>query len=104
MSSWLSWVRLSSGQNLRRSRLDLCFELLKLFVDDVFVVREVGLEPLKRTGVVLGLEVGLELIELLIGHLVGQAHADTHFQRLVDVGQKPTLILGRQAAEPNLLQ
>lgn len=49
---------------------DFGFELIKFLLDDLFVVREVGLEPFKGTSIVLGLKVFLKFVKLLIGHLI----------------------------------
>lgn len=97
-------VGLGRGQNLWCRSLDLCFQLLKFLVDDVFVVRKIALQPFEGASIILGLEVGLELVELLIAHLVCQAHTDTHLQRLIYMSQQTTLVFNRQTAEPDGLE
>jgi len=69
-----------------RGRLgDFSFQLVEFLLDDILVIREVGLQPFKGAGVILGLEIAFKLVKLLVGHLVGQTDADPHFQRFVNM-------------------
>jgi hypothetical protein len=62
---------LAARQDLWCALCDLSLELIEFLLDDLLVVRKVSFEPLESTGVILGFEVFLELIELLVRHLVG---------------------------------
>ncbi len=76
---------LRSGQYLGRGLGDFGLELVEFLLDYLFVVREVGFQPLESAGIVLGLEVFLEFVQLLVGHLIGQADTHAHLECLVDV-------------------
>lgn len=81
-------IGLCAGQDLRRDRADLGFQLFEFLVDDGFVIREILLEPLESTLVIIGVDKFFESVELLIAHLVGQAHADIHLKFLVYLTQQ----------------
>jgi hypothetical protein len=83
---------LRSGQYLGRGLRDLGLELIEFLLDYVLVVWEVGFQPFERSGIVFGLEVLLEFIQLLVGHLIGQAYAHAHLERFVDVLQEAVLL------------
>jgi hypothetical protein len=95
---------LAASQNLGCGLRDFAFQLVELLLDDFFVIRKVCFKPLKSSGVVLGFEVFFELIKLLVGHLVGQADADAHFQGLVDMLEKAVLFSSRQRRQTDFLQ
>lgn len=101
--SWNTWLQrmrrqilLRSSQNLVGRLGNLTPQLIKLFIHDIFIIREIRLQPLESAGIILSLKVLFELIKLLIGHLISQPHTDTHLQRLVNMAQQPTLLFGRQ--------
>lgn len=84
LSRWLTLAR-AGRQNLRRRLGDFGLQFIEFLLDDILIIREIGLQPLKRAGVILGLEVAFEFVELLVAHLIGQADADTHLERLVNM-------------------
>ena len=95
---------LAGSQDLRRRLGDFGLEFVEFLLDYLLIVREISLQPFESTGVILGLEVTLELIKLFIGHLVSQANTNAHLKRFVDV-LKETVLLGfRQAAETDFYQ
>jgi hypothetical protein len=78
---------------------DFGLQFVKFLLDDVLIIRKVGLQPFEGASIVFGLEILLEFVQLLIGHLVGQPDADPHLQRLVDVLEEAIFLDLRQAAE-----
>jgi hypothetical protein len=62
---------LAAGQNLGCSLSDFSLEFVELLLDDLLVIREVGLQPLEGAGIILGFEVFFEFVKLLISHLIG---------------------------------
>ena len=81
----LRCLGLAAGQDLGRRLGDFGLQLVEFLLDDILIIGKVRFQPLESAGVVLGLEVLLEFIELLVGHLIGQTNTDAHFQRFVDV-------------------
>jgi hypothetical protein len=73
-------------------------------LDYLLVVREVGLQPFESAGVVLGLEVFLELVQLLVGHLIGQPDSHPHLERLVDMLKEAVFLGRRQGRQTHLFQ
>jgi len=80
----------------------LGLKLVEFLLYDIFIIRKVRFQPLESTGVVLSLEVTLELVELLVGHLVCQPYSNPHFQRLINMFEKSVLFPVRQTTEPHL--
>lgn len=96
--------RLAGSQNLGRGLGHFAFQLIKFLLYDVLIVGKVRFQPLECTGVVLSLEILLKLIQLLVGHLVGQPDTDTHFERLVNVLKEAVLLGGRQSAQADFFK
>jgi hypothetical protein len=95
---------LAAGQNLRSRLGNLAFQFVEFLLDDFLVVGKVRFQPLEGAGVILGLEVFLEFIELLVGHLVGQTDTDAHFQRFVDMFEEAVLFGGGQRCQADFFK
>jgi hypothetical protein len=100
----LGLLRLGGCQDMGRILSDLVLQLLKFLIHNIFIIRKISLEPFERAGVIFGLEILLELIKLLVGHLVGQTHTHTHLKRLINMTQQAPFLFERQAAKSYLLQ
>jgi hypothetical protein len=86
---------LAAGQDLGSGLGDFALQLVELLLHNIFIIREVCFQPLKSAGVIFGLEVLLEFVQLLVGHLVGQTDTDAHFQCFVDMLQEAVFFGGR---------
>lgn len=95
---------LAGSQNLRCRLGNFALQFVEFLLNDFFVIREVGFQPLESAGVIFSLEVTLEFIELFVGHLIGQPDTDPHFQGFVNMAQKAVFLGLGHAAEPDFLQ
>jgi hypothetical protein len=95
---------LAGGQNLRGGLGYLGLKLVELLLDNLFVVGKVGFQPFEGTGIVLGLEIALEFIQLLVAHLVSQADADAHFQSFINMLKQAVFLGVGQAGQTDFLQ
>lgn len=76
--------------------LYLYLQRLEHIIDNLLVVRQVGLEPLQRLCLVIisaCIDEALKLFELLIGHLIGKLRTNAKLQRLVDMLQHRLLLV-----------
>ncbi len=98
---------LRGSHNLRRHLLDFTLQGLEYVVYDLLVVRQVGFEPLERlslASIAAAIDKLFELLQLLVGHLVGQLRADTQFERVVNVLEHGFFLVFGQAAEAEFLE
>lgn len=91
-------IILRRRQYLRRRSRHFFLEFLQLLGHYIFIVREVRFQPAQCTSLIIAVYKTFELIQLLIGHLLGQAHADVHLQTLVYHLQQAILLVYRQSA------
>lgn len=84
---------LATGNDLRCDRLDLVLQLIELFGHDILVVREVSLEPMESSLLIITVDELFELRHLGIRHFLGQTCTDPDFQGLVHVLEKSALFL-----------
>src|SRR5438270_532692 len=63
---------------------------------------KVRFQPVKRACFIVAINKLLKFIELGIGHLFGQLHTDTHFERFINVCQYFLFFFWRQAAKAEL--
>ena len=80
----LGWLRHASGlrcagHDLRRHLSNFTLELREHLLHNIFIIWQVGFEPLKRlclTVVTAGIDKPLKLLQLLVGHLIGQSRTN----------------------------